>query len=83
MKCKVRKIYNFIPLYIAIITGTEIGEREIDLLIAVGARVKREICYEQLLLIVFLRFWVISLTLLPFFFIVNNSYIQNILPFAQ
>ena len=58
MKCKVRKIYNFIHLYIAVVTGIETGQREIELLIAVGARVKREICYEKLLLIVFLRFWV-------------------------
>ena len=39
MKCKVHKIYNFIQLYIAVVIGTETGQREIEFLIVVGARV--------------------------------------------
>ena len=39
MKCKVRKIYNFIQLYKAVVTWNEIGQTEIEFIIAVGARV--------------------------------------------
>ena len=39
MKCKVHKIYNFIQLYIVVVTCTETGQIEIELLITIGARV--------------------------------------------
>ena len=37
MKCKVHKIYNFIQLYIVVVTGIETGQREIEMHFAIGA----------------------------------------------